>query len=402
MKKIYTTKKNILSIAWLTLFIFFVSFTLARAEDHVIHATHGSNGTIDPSGDVTVADGDDQRFDVDPVADYDVLNLFVDDEGKGPQRVHVFRDVTSDHTIHATFRVAGSQFHVIDSRARTSGGRISPWGMVLVERNGEFTFNIIPDTGYEILDVEVDYVSQGPIPSHTFSDVTAMHSIRAYFTSSFHIITASSGANGAIDPEGEVQVDHETNKVFDMLPSSGYHVDDVLVDGSSVGPVPSHEFENVTEDHTISVTFAENVWTLTLIYDNTKGSVAIDPDKTSYEDNEPVQLTQTPSAGYAFFGWSQDIPYGSNHDNPLDITMDEDKTIFATFGDENPQLGDVDGDGSVRMNDAIWAAEGSIGLRILSPLQISVADVDRINGVKMVDAIIIAEYALGLRDEWPN
>ena len=70
-----------------------------------------------------------------------------------------------------------------------------------------------------------------------------------------HTITASAGANGSIDPAGEVAVDEGDSQSFIITPVAGCHVVDVLVDGTSVGAVTSYEFAGVTANHTISVTF---------------------------------------------------------------------------------------------------------------------------------------------------
>jgi hypothetical protein len=69
-------------------------------------------------------------------------------------------------------------------------------------------------------------------------------------------ITASAGANGSIDPSGDVTVDYGSSQTFDITADPGYHVADVLVDDASVGAVISYEFTNVTTDHAISATFA--------------------------------------------------------------------------------------------------------------------------------------------------
>ncbi|MBN1191770.1 MAG: hypothetical protein JXA46_18610 [Dehalococcoidales bacterium] len=76
-------------------------------------------------------------------------------------------------------------------------------------------------------------------------------------------ITASAGANGSIDPVGEVIVDYGTDKTFTITPDDGYHIDDVLVDGNSVGAVGEYIFPCVVESHTIEASFMENditVW----------------------------------------------------------------------------------------------------------------------------------------------
>src|SRR5262249_16371447 len=68
-------------------------------------------------------------------------------------------------------------------------------------------------------------------------------------------ITASAGANGTITPSGTVAVPYGTDQAFAIAANSGYYIQDVLVDGSSVGPVSAYTFTNVTADHTISASF---------------------------------------------------------------------------------------------------------------------------------------------------
>ncbi|MBE3100901.1 MAG: peptidoglycan DD-metalloendopeptidase family protein, partial [Firmicutes bacterium] len=70
-----------------------------------------------------------------------------------------------------------------------------------------------------------------------------------------YTITASAGSHGSISPSGDITVNQGSNKSFTITPVIGYSIDDVLVDGSSVGAVSSYTFTNVIEDHTISATF---------------------------------------------------------------------------------------------------------------------------------------------------
>ena len=70
-----------------------------------------------------------------------------------------------------------------------------------------------------------------------------------------YTITASAGPHGSINPSGNVTVNQGSDISFTITPDAGYQIDDVLVDGSSVGAVSSYTFTNVTEDHTISATF---------------------------------------------------------------------------------------------------------------------------------------------------
>ena len=70
-----------------------------------------------------------------------------------------------------------------------------------------------------------------------------------------HTITASAGHGGKISPDGTVTVDEGDDQTFTITANSGYSIADVVVDGVSVGAVESYTFDNVTEDHTINVTF---------------------------------------------------------------------------------------------------------------------------------------------------
>ncbi len=71
-----------------------------------------------------------------------------------------------------------------------------------------------------------------------------------------YVITASAGPNGSISPTGAVNVSAGANQVFTITPASGFVVQNVLVDGASVGAVTSYTFTNVRATHIINATFA--------------------------------------------------------------------------------------------------------------------------------------------------
>lgn len=72
-----------------------------------------------------------------------------------------------------------------------------------------------------------------------------------------YTITANAGTGGTITP-GTTHVYKGDNATFTITADSGYHIEDVLVDGASVGAVSTYTFENVTANHTISATFERN------------------------------------------------------------------------------------------------------------------------------------------------
>ena len=70
-------------------------------------------------------------------------------------------------------------------------------------------------------------------------------------------ITATADPDGSISPAGQVSVDAGTDQRFDITPSFGYQIADVIVDGQSKGAITSYTFSNVHSDHQIHAIFAE-------------------------------------------------------------------------------------------------------------------------------------------------
>ncbi len=62
-------------------------------------------------------------------------------------------------------------------------------------------------------------------------------------------------AHNVVDPDGDVVVADGADQEITLTPGYGYEVDDVLVDGASVGAVESYEFINVVADHTLVAMF---------------------------------------------------------------------------------------------------------------------------------------------------
>ncbi|MGD8523304.1 MAG: fibronectin type III domain-containing protein [Desulfobacterales bacterium] len=94
-------------------------------------------------------------------------------------------------------------------------------------------------TAYDTLNNESSYSAE---IVHTINVIT-------------HTITASAGSNGSISPSGTVTVNQGDNQSFSITPDQNYHVDDVLVDGLSMGAVSSYTFVDVTGNHSITASF---------------------------------------------------------------------------------------------------------------------------------------------------
>ena len=152
--------------------------------------------------------------------------------------------------------------HTITATAGANGS-ISPSGAVEVGDGADQAFMITPDPGYRIEDVLVDGVSVGPMTRYTFTAVLRDHTIHASFAKATFTITPSAGANGSVNPGTPQTVVYGAEQAFTITPDPGYRIEDVLVDGVSVGPVTIYAFTAVTADHTIHASFAIATFTIT-------------------------------------------------------------------------------------------------------------------------------------------
>jgi len=229
------------------------------ATSYTITSTAGAGGSISPSGAVTVLSGGSQTFTIAPDPGYHVTDVLVDGSSDGAVTNFTFTDVTTNHTISASFVI---NTYVIAASAGANG-MISPSGAVTANYGDSVTLTISPDPGYHVADVLVDGASVGAVISYTLNAVTSDHTINATFEINTYTINSSAGPNGSILPSGSLTVSHGGNGAFTITPDAGYHVADALVDGASIGAVMSYTFMNVTADHTITATFAINTYTIT-------------------------------------------------------------------------------------------------------------------------------------------
>ncbi|MBU1420183.1 MAG: choice-of-anchor J domain-containing protein [Proteobacteria bacterium] len=265
------------------------------SKDYTITASAGVNGSITPSGAVTVDIGASQAFTFTPDGGYHVSDVLVDGVSVGRVPDYTFTNVTAAHTIHVDF----SSDYIITASAGVNG-MISPIGAVTVADGLSQSFTMTPDTHYHVADVLVDGVSVGAVTSYDFTNVTAYHTIYVIFAIDAFDITATAGSNGSISPAGTVAVGYGSDYGFDITANAGYHIADVLVDSVSVGAVPSDAFAYVFQDvmtaHTISASFAINTYTVTPIA-QAHGSMTPSAPQT-VNNNATTAFTVNPDTGY--------------------------------------------------------------------------------------------------------
>jgi len=225
---------------------------------YIIVATADSGGTITPSGSIPVAEGNNQSFTIAANTGYHIDSVVVDGVNQGVITNYTFTNVTAGHAISAYFSI---NTYLITASAGANGS-IAPSGSISVNHGSNQGFTIAADSGYHIDSVVVDGVDQGPLPSYTFTNVTANHSIAAYFSITNYTITASADSGGAISPSGLIGVASGGSQSFTIVPDTGYHIDSVVVDGLNQGAITGYTFNNVLANHTIAAYFSINTYTI--------------------------------------------------------------------------------------------------------------------------------------------
>ncbi|MGD9240220.1 MAG: hypothetical protein PVG69_09360, partial [Desulfobacterales bacterium] len=141
-----------------------------------------------------------------------------------------------------------------------ANGSISPSGDTSVVHEGSITFSIIPNSGYQILDVVDNTKSKGAVASYTIDPVKEDHTLEASFVATgYYVITTNPGSNGRILPAGPVAVAPGANQEFTIVPDDGYVVDEVTVGTKKKGAITFYTFTDVSQDDSIAATFKVDV-----------------------------------------------------------------------------------------------------------------------------------------------
>ncbi|MCF0260208.1 MAG: hypothetical protein HUJ54_10150 [Erysipelotrichaceae bacterium] len=273
-------------------------------DGHTFTITSTPGGTVNPSGEVFVPEG------------YGIGIVFKADEGycladyyvNGKLNQHSlpyanpyslsYHFVDQDYTIHAVFKKKEPAEYFIDASC-TEGGKITPAGHISVMECEDMTFEFAPDPGYLIKDVKVDGESKGSdLNQYTFSYVEGNHSIEVEFVKAEFTISASCSEGGTITPAGDVTVKNGDTQSFKFVPSQGFMLKDVKVDGESKGAdFSEYKFENVDADHTIEVEFARCEFTITA--SSSEGGKITPEGAVGVEYKGERTFTITPDKSYA-------------------------------------------------------------------------------------------------------
>jgi hypothetical protein len=108
-------------------------------------------------------------------------------------------------------------------------------------------------------------------------------------------INATNSVGGSIAPNGIISLSCGENQVFTITPDTGYHISDVLVNGTSVGAVSSYSVQNIQGITTFSANFATNPTPTTTSTPPPSTTASPTTNPTINPTTNPNQQTSTPT-----------------------------------------------------------------------------------------------------------
>jgi len=231
--------------------------------------------------------------------------------------------MNSNKTITANFLI--NQYSIAVSSSPSAGGTASGGG---VYNHGQ-TVNLVASAtmGYEFVNWTENGVQVSANTTYSFT-ATGNRTLVANFRLKIYTITATAGAGGSITPSGNVNVTHGSNQAFAITPNTGYDIEDVKVDGVSIGAVTNYTFNNVVSNHTIEVSFKLKAYAISATANPSAGGTA--SGGGVYNHGQTVNLIASANTGYEFVNWTENgVQVSAN--TTCSFTATGNRTLVVNF-----------------------------------------------------------------------
>ncbi len=169
----------------------------------------------------------------------------------------VVQNISGDTNFKVVFKI--KTFKIL-SNADSSLGYVS--SSKTVDFGQDATFVIYPFVGNLLKDVVVDGQSVGAVQEYVFENVTQNHTINVIFEKIVLNVDVTIFGLGTCGGNTTAFYGEEVNIAF--VPSVGYEVHNVLLNGVSLGSVSQISISNITQNQSIEVTFTKILLTVTI------------------------------------------------------------------------------------------------------------------------------------------
>ena len=292
-------------------------------NSYTLTYTAGTNGSITGISPQTVDYGSSgTAVTAVPDANYHFVN-WSDGSTSNPR---TDTNVTANLSVTANFAI---NTYTLTYTAGTGGSITGISPQTVAHGSSGTPVTAVPDTGYHF----VDWSDGVLTPARQDLNVTASLSVTANFAIDTFTLTYTAG-NGARSPGPRQTVNYGADgTTVTAVPATGYH----FVSWSDGIQTATRTDTGITSNIAVTANFAIDMFTLTITRAGSgTGTITSDVGGIncgstcigSFGYGSVVFLTATPSSTSSFTGWTGDY---TGTDNPLQITMDGNKTVQATF-----------------------------------------------------------------------
>lgn len=321
-------------------------------ESHNFYITFEPNTytvTVNAYGEGIVSDGMTFTYDPENIVNYNlnalaaegyhIASVVINNQEMtitDPQTyAQTIENVADNYVINVYFAI---NTYTMTAEA-SQGGVITPNGTQVVNYGANVNYEIVADQGWYIAQTVIDgvttnYTQADDVVTLTvpFTAINANHSVSVLFDQFMYNITGTVGANGTVNGETTINASmpYGSNYSLTITPADNYQVADVVVDGESVGAVNFYEFINITDNHTVDVTFEATMFTLTAT--SNVAACTITPATTTVQAGSNVNYTLTVANGYHLenvIANGQEVVVTNNAFTISDVQSDY--IIFANF-----------------------------------------------------------------------
>lgn len=266
----------------------------------------------------TVEKGGDVKLELIPAKGAYIQELTVKGEPRTVKKGETFQEtLTADEDI--TVSVTFAQEYTVTVTA-DKGGKVLLDGEAVTEKTykegTEVELSVAADDDYQIESIAIDGTQEDIADTASFTKKLTVDkdtTIAVKFIRVYTVTVTYDSQHGTVETDpaaqgGEVEavlVKQGSTLTIKATPKENYRVSEVEIDGKAesfddnryVKDTPfTRDIKNITAPHTIKITFAPTLQTITVI-SGKHGTVKVEgPEKVSYNDS--VDLTITPKDGY--------------------------------------------------------------------------------------------------------
>ncbi len=317
----------------------------------------------------TVEKGGDVKLELIPAKGAYIQELTVKGEPRTVKKGETFQEtLTADEDI--TVSVTFAQEYTVTVTA-DKGGKVLLDGEAVTEKTykegTEVELSVAADDDYQIESIAIDGTQEDIADTASFTKKLTVDkdtTIAVKFIRVYTVTVTYDSQHGTVETDpaaqgGEVEavlVKQGSTLTIKATPNENYRVSEVEIDGKAesfddnryVKDTPfTRDIKNITAPHTIKITFAPTLQTITVI-SGKHGTVKVEgPEKVSYNDS--VDLIITPKDGYIIDTITVDeadvkanVKRATEKSYKLSLTKVQRDTEVAVTFTECPQIGTTD------------------------------------------------------------